>query len=192
MPAIFHLGRLLCWAVVRGYWAITALRAKQVTRSESRTRQFLAYWLPLIIAMILLGPGHWFGHSWLREQFVPHSLPIYTLGLLLCVAGAALALWSRWQLGRNWSGNVQIKQAHELISSGPYAHVRNPIYSGFLLMFSGTALMVGDWRGVIAVVIVFASFWVKLRQEERFLSAHFGPAYSAYAARTKRLIPGLL
>ena len=87
---------------------------------------------------------------------------------------------------------MQIKQAHELISSGPYAHVRNPIYSGFLLMFSGTALMVGDWRGVIAVAIVFASFWVKLRQEERFLAAHFGPAYDAYAARTKRLIPGLL
>ena len=57
MPAIFHLGRLLCWAVVLGYWAITALRAKQVTRSESRARQFLAYWLPLIIAVLLLGPG---------------------------------------------------------------------------------------------------------------------------------------
>ena len=83
MPAVFHLGMLLCWAVVLGYWAITALRAKQVTRSESRARQFLAYWLPLIIAILLLGPGHWFGHGWLREQFVPHSLPIYALGLLL-------------------------------------------------------------------------------------------------------------
>ncbi|WP_313319434.1 isoprenylcysteine carboxylmethyltransferase family protein [Stenotrophomonas sp.] len=192
MTTFFALAVTLCWAVVLLYWGLTALQAKPVSRTESAHKQLLAYWLPLLIAVLLLGPGEWFGHSWLRERFVPHSLPVHGLGLLLCVAGASLAIWARWRLGRNWSGNVQIKQSHELITNGPYALVRNPIYSGFLLMFSGTALMVGDWRGVIAVLIVFVSFWVKLKQEERFLSAHFGQAYRDYAQHTKLLIPWVL
>lgn len=192
MPLAFDLGLKLCWLILLAYWGVSALQAKPVTRTESRWKQLLVYWLPLLVAVLLLGPGPWFGHGWLREQFVPHSLPVYTIGLLLCICGVVLAIWARWRLGRNWSGNVQIKQAHELITSGPYARVRHPIYSGLLLMFSGNALMVGDWRGVIAVLIVLASFWAKLRQEERFLAAHFGPAYADYAARTRMLIPGLL
>ncbi len=192
MPFAFDLGVKLCWLILLVYWGASAAQAKPVTRTESPWKQLLVYWLPLLVAVLLLGPGSWFGQGWLREQFVPHVLPVYATGLLLCLCGLILAIWARWRLGRNWSGNVQIKQAHELITSGPYARVRHPIYSGVLLMFSGNALVVGEWRGVVAVLIVLASFWAKLRQEERFLAAHFGQAYADYAARTRMLIPALL
>lgn len=192
MPAYLKAALMLCWLVVLIYWGGSALHAKPVARNESRRRQLLAYWLPLAVAVFLLGPGHWFGHSWLREQFVPHSTTVFAIALLLGAAGAVVAIWARHQLGRNWSGNVQIKQEHVLITNGPYAWVRHPIYSGLLLLFCGTALMVGDWRGIIAVAIVFTSFWFKLHQEERFLARHFGAPYLDYARRTKRLIPGLL
>ncbi|WP_269789726.1 isoprenylcysteine carboxylmethyltransferase family protein [Stenotrophomonas sp. Iso1] len=192
MSAFFKTALMLCWLVLLIYWGWSALRAKPVARNESRLKQLLVYWLPLAIAVFLLGPGHWFGHSWLREQFVPHTTPVFTIALVLSVAGTVVAIWARHQLGRNWSGNVQIKQEHTLITAGPYTWVRHPIYSGLLLLFCGTALMVGDWRGVIAVAIVFASFWFKLRQEECFLAEHFGAPYLDYARRTKLLIPGLL
>lgn len=52
--------------------------------------------------------------------------------------------------------------------------------------------MVGDWRGLLAVAIVFGSFWYKLELEERWLSERFGEAYAAYRRRTKALIPALL
>ena len=61
----------------------------------------LAYWLPLLVAALLLGPGDWFGRSLLREQFVPHTLPVYAIGLGIAVAGAALCIYSRFLLGRN-------------------------------------------------------------------------------------------
>lgn len=149
------------------------------------------YWLPLVIAALLLGPGPWFGHSLLREQFVPHTIFVYSLGLGLALAGATLAIYSRVFLGRNWSATVQLKQNHELITHGPYRHIRHPIYTGFLLLFLGNAVMVGDWRGLLAVAIVLVSFWRKLRLEEKWLANHFGEPYSAYQNQTKALVPAV-
>lgn len=192
MPPPFSVGLKLCWFAVIGYWLWSARNVKRPQRTESRAKRFLAYWLPLAVAVLLLGPGEWFGHSLLREKFVPHTTLVYSIGLLLCIAGAALAIASRHLLGRNWSGTVQLKQDHELIEAGPYRYVRHPIYSGLLLMFLGNAVMVGDWRGLLAVAIVAVSFWFKLRQEERWLVAHFGPVYEDYCKRTHALVPGLL
>ncbi|MGH8054843.1 MAG: hypothetical protein ACREP4_13080 [Stenotrophomonas sp.] len=71
----------------------------------------------------------------------------------------------------------------------PNPYVPHPIYSGLLPLFCGNALIVGDWRGVIAVASGFKSFWFKLRQEECFLSQHFGAPNLEDAHRTKLLIP---
>jgi protein-S-isoprenylcysteine O-methyltransferase Ste14 len=154
--------------------------------------QLVAYWAPLIIAFALLGPGEWFEGSLLKERFVPKEPWVKELGLALAISGVILACWSRQVLGRNWSSVVQLKQGHDLIDSGPYRYVRHPIYTGLLLAFIGTALKVGDWRGLIAVAIVLASFWRKLKVEERWLAEQFGPAYAAYSQRTKALVPGIL
>jgi protein-S-isoprenylcysteine O-methyltransferase Ste14 len=192
MPPFFAAGLKVCWYSLLGYWLWSARFAKAPVKSEPLVKRLLAYWLPLLVALLLLGPGEWFGHGLLREQFVPHSTPVYAIGLALCIAGVGLAIWSRYLLGRNWSAAVQLKDDHALVTAGPYRVVRHPIYSGFLLLFLGNALMVGDWRGLLAVAIVFASFWVKLRTEERWLAEHFGPRYLDYRDRTKALVPGVL
>ena len=191
MPPFFEHALHLCWLVVIGYWLWSARRAKAPKRTESLAKRFLAHWLPLIVAVLLLGPGEWFGHSLLREQFVPHTTLVYSIGLALCIAGAALAIWSRFILGANWSAQVQIKQGHELIQRGPYALIRHPIYTGLILLFAGNAMMVGDWRGVLAVAIVTVSFWRKYLLEEKLLAQEFGPAYADYRKRTYPLFPPL-
>jgi protein-S-isoprenylcysteine O-methyltransferase Ste14 len=76
--------------------------------------------VPLLIALLLLAPGEWFGRSVLCEQFVLHTTLAYSLGLVLVITGAALAIVSRAMLGWNWSAVVQLKQDHELITSGLY------------------------------------------------------------------------
>ncbi len=192
MPLFFALALRLAWLAVLGYWLWSARHAKPAQQQEPLAKRMLAYWLPLLVAALLLGPGEWFGHTLLREQFVPHTLFVYSLGLGLAMAGAALAILSRAMLGRNWSATVQLKQAHELVTHGPYRYVRHPIYTGLLLLFLGNAVMVGDWRGLLAVAIVLVSFWRKLRLEESWLAGHFGEAYRLYQARTKALIPGML
>ena len=188
----YNIALNILWLVVLAYWVWSARAAKQAAAVEPVIRRALMYWLPLAVAMLLLGPGDWYGHSFLREGFVRHTGIAPGIGLAVCMAGAILALWARHVLGSNWSAVVQLKHDHELIERGPYRWIRHPIYTGLLSLFLGNAILVGDWRGLLAVAIVFASFWRKLKLEERWLARHFGESYSRYAARTKALVPGLL
>ncbi|HEV7776427.1 MAG TPA: isoprenylcysteine carboxylmethyltransferase family protein [Luteibacter sp.] len=188
----FNIALRLVWYAVAIYWLWSARRVKSSLQTESFVKRFFAYWLPFLVAFLLLGPGEWYSHTALAEQFVPHSTLFESIGLFFCVVGAAVACWARYLLGENWSATVQLKDDHQLITRGPYKIVRHPIYLGMLLLLFGNAVLVGDWRGVLAVVIVFLSFWRKLRLEERWLSGHFGDTYREYAARTHALLPGVL
>ena len=109
------------------------------------------------------------------------------IGAALSFAGVAFSVWARVLIAGNWSTDVKLKRDHELIVAGPYALVRHPIYTGLLMTFAGTALAVGEWRAVLAVVA--AAFWRKLRLEEALMRRQFGEAYAQYAARVPALIP---
>ncbi len=189
----FSIALSLTWWVFAGYWLWSARNVKHVARAEPWLSRFSKYWLPLLVAgALIFGPGEMVGHTWLREKFVAHSLPAWSIGLALAIVGVSLAIWARVILGRNWSSVVQVKEGHELIDSGPYSVVRHPIYTGLLLAFLGSAIKVGDVRGLVGVAIVFVSFWVKLRLEERWMQDQFGHKYSDYRQRTKALIPWVL
>lgn len=181
----------LAWCGLLLYWLWHARGNKAATLTENWLTQATLYWAPLALAFLLLGPGEWFGRSWLHESIVPHTLPVLTVASVLVISGVSLACWSRHLLGRNWSSVVQIKQEHQLIEDGPYRHVRHPIYTGLLLAFVGSALRVGDVRGIFAVLLVFFSFWRKFRMEERLLEIAFGETYRRYCSRTAALIPGV-
>jgi protein-S-isoprenylcysteine O-methyltransferase Ste14 len=191
MAPVMEAGLRLSWCAVVAYWAWSAVGAKRAERIEPRATRLLMYWMPLAAAFVLLGPGEWFGDSWLHERLFPRAVTFQWVALSLCIAGAALAIWSRWCLGSNWSSVVVVKRDHALVEAGPYRRIRHPIYTGLLLLFLGNAMLVGDWRGLLAVAIVFASFWRKLRVEEAWLTERFGPAYRDYRARTGALLPRL-
>ncbi|MCW3083948.1 MAG: putative protein-S-isoprenylcysteine methyltransferase [Bacteroidetes bacterium] len=180
------------WFLLFIYWLITSISSKRPANKESPFIRFILYWLPLIFACYLLGPGDWFGHTLMRENFVPHTDAVGLTGLAFCTAGVIIACWARYLLGKNWSLSVQKKEEHELISTGIYKVVRHPIYTGLVLMFFGNALIVGDWRGLIAVAIVLISFLFKLKKEEKWLTEVFGDRYTAYKSHTKMLIPWLI
>lgn len=191
MPPLFELALRMTWMVVLGYWLWAARTAKGAQRKEPALKRLFAYWLPLVFATLLLGPEPWFVESMLSGRFIGQATLVTSAGLALTMLGGCLAIHSRILLGRNWSATVQLKESHELITGGPYRWVRHPIYTGFLLMFLGNAVMIGEWRGLLAVAIVFASFWRKLQLEELWLVEHFGEPYRTYQARTKALLPGL-
>jgi protein-S-isoprenylcysteine O-methyltransferase Ste14 len=113
------------------------------------------------------------------------------LGVSICVFGLGTAIWSRKTLGDNWSQDVEFKQGHKLIVRGPYRFARHPIYTGHLLMALGTAIASGLLIAFIGAICFVAGFWIKLRQEERLLLAHFPEEYPAYKARVRALVPFL-
>jgi protein-S-isoprenylcysteine O-methyltransferase Ste14 len=180
------------WLALGAYWLWSARHVKAPSRRENVLLRFAKYWLPLVLAGALLGPGDWYGRGGLKLRFLPDADWIAMSGCLLALAGAVLACSARAMLGDNWSVAVQLKQAHELVERGPYRWVRHPIYSGLLLAFLGTAVLIGEVRGLLALVIIAASFWYKLRIEERWLGEQFGAAYSDYKSRVKALVPGML
>lgn len=191
MDDIFVIGLRADWLILVLWWAWGLIGVKRAVRTEPAWKQGLLYWLPLIVACGLLRSGGGFGSGLLGQQILPHTTPVFGAAFGLTTLGLLLACWSRAVLGRNWSSVVQVKQDHELVERGPYARVRHPIYTGLLLMFAGSAVMIGEARGVLAVLIVFVSFWRKLRLEEAWLEAAFGPRYADYRRRTRALVPGL-
>ena len=97
--------------------------------------------------------------------------------LALTLAGLLFPVWAREHLGSNWSRFVTIKQGHEQVTTGPYAVVRHPIYTGILAGFLGTASALSQVRGVIVCVLVFLVLRAKLRLEEEWMRSQFGETY---------------
>ena len=151
----------------------------------------MRYIIPLLLGWFLLAKGHRLSDP-LNPRVIPHLDALAWIGAVLCIAGLLVCIWARFTLGRNWSGVVTLKGGHELITSGPYALVRHPIYTGLLSMFVATVIVLGHVAGIIAIPFVFVSFWVKLRYEEKLMLEKFPNEYAAYQQRVKRLIPFVL
>jgi protein-S-isoprenylcysteine O-methyltransferase Ste14 len=119
----------------------------------------------------------------------PRTFEIADLGAVICLLGLLCALWARITLAGNWSGDVTLKQEHELVEKGPYRFVRHPIYTGMLMMSLGSSISIDTLRGFVGVVIIGLSFWYKLGQEEQLMLTHFPTQYESYKARVKAIVP---
>jgi protein-S-isoprenylcysteine O-methyltransferase Ste14 len=143
----------------------------------------------VIVIVLLLVPG--IPLPWLYHQLWPAGLWPFWIGAAVTVGGLLFAVWARQYLGRNWSHAVTIKLGHELITTGPYALIRHPIYTGMLTGFLGTAIALSQVRGFIGFVLIFLVLWPKLRMEEEWMRSQFGETYATYAQRTAAPVPYL-
>jgi protein-S-isoprenylcysteine O-methyltransferase Ste14 len=175
------------WMLFALYWLVSAIKRKETKKRESMLQRLL-YMLPLIAAFILVfrAEGH---YGWLGQRFLPDAAVVQWVAVVLTASGVAIAFWARWHLGANWSGVVTLKEGHELIRTGPYRFVRHPIYTGMLLMLVGTIVAIGEVRGLIALLMAWASFYVKARREESFLSQEFGPRFAEHSEHTGMFLP---
>jgi protein-S-isoprenylcysteine O-methyltransferase Ste14 len=175
------------WIVFGTYWAVSALGQKAAKKQENFLER-LRHIVPMAVACALLSRPA-VGYGQLGQRFVPETEALNLLGLVLAGTGVAFAIWARWHLGANWSAVVSIREEHELIRTGPYRAVRHPIYSGMLLAVTGTVLIVGEFRALIAFAIVLASFYLKARKEEYWLAREFGERFEAHAKGTGMFLP---
>ena len=89
------------------------------------------------------------------------------------------------------SAKIELSQDQRVISTGPYAIVRHPMYAGMLLFFLGTPLALGSYWGLLAFGIALAALILRLLDEERLLAGDL-PGYAEYRAKVRwRLIPGI-
>ncbi|HEX4020470.1 MAG TPA: isoprenylcysteine carboxylmethyltransferase family protein [Acidobacteriaceae bacterium] len=180
----------LIWLTIVVFYLGNAFRTQRTVRRQSTSSRWLQAGLCILGFVFLFSSvAHTGIFGW---RILPRSLVIINLGLLLTLAGCALAIWARLVLGRNWSASVTVKQDHILTTRGPYAFVRHPIYSGLLLAALGAAIVHGAVADLLALCLIFAGFWIKSHTEESFMLQEFGQQYTAYKQRVKALVPGLL
>jgi protein-S-isoprenylcysteine O-methyltransferase Ste14 len=121
---------------------------------------------------------------------IPFALQ--ALGLAMYLLSTALIMWVfRANSFAAPVVKVQTERNHRVISSGPYAFVRHPMYSGVILFFVGVSVLLGSWWGVAIAPVFVILFAIRARIEERTLVEGL-PDYADYAARVRyRLVPGL-
>ena len=181
------------WAVFGLYWVGVALRRKspaaEAPPRASEPHLFRVLRLSVLATTFALLFWQRLAIGFLGWRFVPALPALAYACFVLTLAGLAVAVWARIHLGQNWSDRVGVQAGHQLIRTGPYAHMRHPIYSGVLLGVAGTALVVGEWRGAMAFLLLLANYAVKARKEDRILAGHFGEGFVRHSRDAGFLLP---
>ena len=89
---------------------------------------------------------------------------------------------------RTWAAGT-LRKKKQLATTGPYAIVRHPIYSGLSLAILATVLLRPGWLGLLGAAMIIASFVIKYRLEERLLMEELGPEYKTYRKNVAALVP---
>ena len=173
-----------CWAVFLVVWAITSFRAKTSVRRGLNSAGVI-WRIAVLVLVVVLAQG--IRRGWIPRP-TPFPYPVQLIGVPLTVLGIGFSIWARMTLGSNWGMPMTLRENPELVTGGPYAFVRHPIYTGIIFAMLGTALTFGPWWFAV-LAIAFGYFLISTRQEEKDMLQHFPDAYPAYRARTKRLIP---
>jgi protein-S-isoprenylcysteine O-methyltransferase Ste14 len=181
----FLLAGIAAWALFGLYWEAASKNSAPAKRSESSGSRAVHVFLVNVALIAELAPIHGFG------RLLPVSPLVMGIGLAIEFAGLLFAVWARRHLGRNWSGEITIKEDHQLIRTGPYRRLRHPIYTGLLGMYLGLLLVTGEWLAVIGFAVVVFAYWRKIQLEEANMNAAFGAEYEAYRRSTWALAPGL-
>jgi protein-S-isoprenylcysteine O-methyltransferase Ste14 len=180
------------WSGFGLYWLAAAVRGKAGSEAAHQTGEphfFRAVRLSILFITFALLFWQRLAIGFLGQRFVPDFPVLNYTGFAATVAGLALATWARIHLGRNWSDKVVIQAGHQLICTGPYARLRHPIYSGVLLGVLGTALVLGEWRGLVAFVLLLTNYAIKARKEDRVLEESFGAEFEEHKRRAGFLLP---
>ena len=179
------------WLVFFIVWVVGALRTKSTRLRQPgavRLTQLalggVAYWL-----VVERHWSFWRPLRWLERPVLPASGFVVLAGLVLLLGGIGFAFAARFALGRNWSSDVTLKAGHTLILTGPYAVVRNPIYTGILSALLGTAVLLNAVHAFLGCGLLCAIFVWKVKREESFMQDEFGAEYTAYRRRVKGFIP---
>lgn len=110
------------------------------------------------------------------------------LGVTLCAAGLVLMLWSIASFGTSFRVGIDTEGPGNLVTSGAFAHTRNPIYVAFAFVLVGEFFIFPNWLFLAYVFAGFMLFHRQVLREETYLASRYGPAYEDYSRRVPRYL----
>jgi protein-S-isoprenylcysteine O-methyltransferase Ste14 len=181
------------------FWVFFAVFAvsewvARIRSSLNRSGRSSERWsLVVVVAAIGVGlSGALPIQRWPATAITVGRWPVFVLGLVLMVAGIAVRGWAILTLGRFFTVDVRVHADQVVVDRGPYRWVRHPAYTGLILFFLGVGLALTNWASLLVVTIMpTGGLAIRIRSEERALTAGLGEPYRRYAAHRPRLFPGV-
>jgi protein-S-isoprenylcysteine O-methyltransferase Ste14 len=134
---------------------------------------------PVLLALDVVGPVAALDH-----------LALAAAGSVLALVGIGLTFWAQLAMGASWRIGIDRSERTDLVTAGPFATVRNPIFSTMALTAVGLTLMAPTVVGLTALAVLVVALELQVRAvEEPYLRTLHGAAFDAYAARTGRFVP---
>jgi protein-S-isoprenylcysteine O-methyltransferase Ste14 len=187
-PIAAVLAASIAMVAIRAPHGHRSMKIKVVTSRKGPLEKILLTfaWISFFIPIL------WMISSLFKFADYPLHPAAYAAGLAFLVVGLWLFYKSHADLGTNWSITLEVRENHQLITNGVYRRVRHPMYLGLLLYSIGQALVLPNWvAGPSYLAALGLLFAFRVVPEERMMRERFGADYVAYAARTKRLLPGV-
>jgi len=175
------LGMVLSRVFLLRTRGIRAMKFGAIDKTDFLIPPFALFYVYLLFAMALGWPG---GST---RQFLQSEI-IAWLGVLLCVLGLLLFVWSLVSFGQSFRVGIDADHPGSLIEGGIFALSRNPIYVALAIILIGEFLIFSNW---ITLIYLGAAGWLLHRQvlrEEDYLKQHYGPAYDDYCRRVRRYL----
>ncbi|MFZ0534677.1 MAG: isoprenylcysteine carboxylmethyltransferase family protein [Anaerolineales bacterium] len=145
----------------------------------------------VILGFILLG---WLvlyaiNPTWMRVLSVPFPDWLRWIGFALGLASLGFWSWTQVALGKEWSPQLQLRKEHHLVTTGPYARIRHPLYTAMFGYGTSLALVTANWFFIVFAIAIIAGLCTRVPKEEEMMIKGFGEEYKAYMQRTGRFFP---
>jgi protein-S-isoprenylcysteine O-methyltransferase Ste14 len=190
LPTLVFVLVMICWFVFVG---IFLLRKKPPSPPDQKRKP------GSLLGVALQGMS--FGIVWgvrrtMFTPFVSYSGPLLIVASVVAICAAVgsvgLVMLAVKTLGKEWSITARLVEGHKLATSGPYAYVRHPIYTGMLGMLVATGLAISRWEALLAALVIFLiGTIIRVRSEEKLLREAFGEQFEDYSRRVAAIVPGL-
>jgi len=190
LPTLVFAIVMLCWFAFVG---IFLLRKKPPSPPDQKREPDSLFGVALQGVSFAIV---WAVHRAMFTPFISHSESLALAASVLAMVAAVSSVWlimaALKTLGKEWSLTARLIEGHQLATSGPYAYVRHPIYTGMLGMLVATGLAVSHWTALLgALIVFFVGTIIRVRREEKLLRGAFGEQFEAYARRVPAILPGL-
>jgi protein-S-isoprenylcysteine O-methyltransferase Ste14 len=197
---IFRIAFLVLLATLfamRFYFIIKVRRAgerlmpdDQAVAREGGRGVFIIRVVAFVLLMVFL-VMYIIGMKWIDAFSFPLSVWLRWVGFGLGLLSVVFWTWTQIHLDTQWSAQLQLRQEHHLVTSGPYSRIRHPLYSAMFGWAFALGLVTANWIFVVMAVLSIAGTMVRIPKEEQMMLEAFGDEYKAYMQRTGRFLPRL-
>jgi protein-S-isoprenylcysteine O-methyltransferase Ste14 len=190
------------WVLVGGVLAMRVYFVVQIRRAGERLmpdREAVeregrgAFAVRVVMGVFL---GAWLAlyavdFGWVEMLSVPFPSWLRWAGFVLGLVSLGFWTWAQLALGRQWSPQLQLRERHRLVTTGPYARIRHPLYTAMFGYSAGLALVTANWVFLAFALLAIVATTVRVPKEEKMMIDEFGEDYEAYMRRSGRFFPRL-